>query len=74
MQSYNSTYCYVCLSSETGGHCKEREELQMLGNNLFREADLSRTEIRGKVLAVVYFCYVIYVQAAMAWTCSVDER
>jgi hypothetical protein len=31
----------------------EREELQMFGNNLFRKVDVSRTEIRGKVLAVV---------------------
>jgi hypothetical protein len=31
----------------------EREELQMFENNLFRKVDVSRTEIRGKLLAVV---------------------
>jgi hypothetical protein len=36
-----------------GGHFKGTGWITELENNSFREADLNRTEIRGKVLAVV---------------------
>jgi hypothetical protein len=32
---------------------RERKELQMFENNLFRKVDLSRTEMRRKILAVL---------------------
>jgi hypothetical protein len=68
---HNITYCHVCPQKATATS-RERKELQMFENNLFRKVDLSRTEIGGMVLAVVEFCYVIYVHVAMDWACSLD--